>query len=190
MGVRRAMDMTLKSIARHGTKPSTYGPLIHNPQVLELLKEKGVEICRSPASIGSDQPLIIRAHGIPPETREALKKRGVLVIDATCPRVLNVQSIIRRHTKKGGFTIIVGDANHPEVIGLLGYAGEEGIVVSTPEDVEKIPQGKRLCVVAQTSILPDKSMRDFLMPKSTRQFAIQPRIVRVKLKGWLPLWTL
>jgi 4-hydroxy-3-methylbut-2-enyl diphosphate reductase len=151
MGVRRAMDMTLKSIARHGTKPSTYGPLIHNPQVLELLKEKGVEICRSPASIGSDQPLIIRAHGIPPETREALKKRGVLVIDATCPRVLNVQSIIRRHTKKGGFTIIVGDANHPEVVGLLGYAGEEGIVVSTPEDVEKIPQGKRLCVVAQTT---------------------------------------
>ncbi len=151
MGVRRAMDITLKSIARHETSPSTFGPLIHNPQVLDLLKEKGVEICEAPTSMEPNQPLIIRAHGIPPQTRAALKDQGVRIIDATCPRVLNVQSIIKSHTKKGGFTIIVGDLNHPEVIGLMGYAGKEGMIVSRLEDVEKIPHGKKLCVVAQTT---------------------------------------
>lgn len=151
MGVRRAMDLTLKSIARHGKGLLTLGPLIHNPQVLDLLKGKGVEISESPASIGSNQPVIIRAHGIPPHERETLRERGGTVIDATCPRVLNVQSVIGRHAQRGGFTVIVGDANHPEVIGLMGYARGDGIVVSRHDDVEKIPPGKTLCVVAQTT---------------------------------------
>jgi 4-hydroxy-3-methylbut-2-enyl diphosphate reductase len=151
MGVRRAMDITLKSIARHGRGLLTFGPLIHNPQVLDLLKGKGVEIFQSRGSVKSNQPVIIRAHGIPPYEREALSELGSTIIDATCPRVLNVQSIIRRHACGGGFTVIVGDANHPEVIGLMGYAGNGGTVVSTREDVEKIPTGKKLCVVAQTT---------------------------------------
>jgi 4-hydroxy-3-methylbut-2-enyl diphosphate reductase len=151
MGVRRAMDLTLKSIARHGKGLLTLGPLIHNPQVLDLLKGKGVEISESPASIGPNQPVIIRAHGIPPHERETLRERGGTVIDATCPRVLNVQSIIKRHAQMGGFTVIVGDANHPEVIGLMGYAQGDGMVVSRHDDVEKIPHGKTLCVVAQTT---------------------------------------
>ena len=151
MGVRRAMDLTLKSIARHGRGLITLGPLIHNPQVLDLLRGKGVEIRESPASVRSNQSVIIRAHGIPPHEREALKERGGTIIDGTCPRVLNVQSIIRRHAQRGGFTVIVGDANHPEVVGLMGYAGGEGLIVSRYDDVEKIPQGKRLCVVAQTT---------------------------------------
>lgn len=151
MGVRRAMDVTLKSISRHGRGLLTFGPLIHNPQVLDLLKGKGVEICQSPALVGSNQAVIIRAHGIPPQEREALREKAGTVIDATCPRVLKVQSIIRKHTREGGFTIIVGDADHPEVVGLMGYAGGEGMIVSRREDVEKIPEGKKLCVVSQTT---------------------------------------
>ncbi len=145
------MDITLESIAQHGRRLFTFGPLIHNPQVLDLLEEKGVWICESPASVESNRPIIIRAHGIPPETRSALKEKDVTIIDATCPRVLNVQAIIRKHAKNGGWTIIVGDTNHPEVVGLMGYAGEGGMIVSTSDDVGRIPQDKRLCVVAQTT---------------------------------------
>jgi len=151
MGVRRAMDMTLRSIAKHGRGLLTFGPLIHNPQVLDVLRGKGVEICQSPTSIGSNQAVIIRAHGIPPQTRKALKERGAKITDATCPWVLNVQSIVRGHAQRGGFIVIVGDANHPEVVGLMGYAGGEGMIISNPEDVEKIPEGKELCLVAQTT---------------------------------------
>ncbi len=151
MGVRRAMDMTLRSIAKHGRELLTFGPLIHNPQVLEVLRGKGVETCQSPVSIESNQAVIIRAHGIPPRTRQAIKRRGATIIDATCPKVLNVQSIVRRHARKGGFIVIVGDANHPEVVGLMGYAEGESMIISNREDVEKIPHGKDLCVVAQTT---------------------------------------
>jgi 4-hydroxy-3-methylbut-2-enyl diphosphate reductase len=99
MGVRRAMDMTLKSVGKHGRGLVTFGPLIHNPQVLDLIRGKGVEIRTSPASVKPKQPVIIRAHGVPPDEREALKERNCTIIDATCPRVLNVQSIIRRHAQ-------------------------------------------------------------------------------------------
>ncbi|MBW2121136.1 MAG: 4-hydroxy-3-methylbut-2-enyl diphosphate reductase [Deltaproteobacteria bacterium] len=151
MGVRRAMDITLKTIARHGRGLFTFGPLIHNPQVLDLLRERGVEICHSPDEVGENCPVIIRAHGVPPQERDALRERGATVIDATCPRVLNVQSIIRRHARNGGFTVIAGDADHPEVAGLMGYAGQEGMIVSGREDVARIPPWKKLCVVAQTT---------------------------------------
>jgi 4-hydroxy-3-methylbut-2-enyl diphosphate reductase len=151
MGVRRAMDITLKSIARHGKGLRTFGPLIHNPQVLDFLREKGVEICETPASVESNQPIVIRAHGISPQTRESLRARDATIIDATCPKVLDVQSIIKRHAQKGGFVVIVGDADHPEVVGLMGYARGQGLIVSGPEDVQEIPQGKNLCLVAQTT---------------------------------------
>jgi 4-hydroxy-3-methylbut-2-enyl diphosphate reductase len=151
MGVRRAMDITLKSIPRLGGRLLTLGPLIHNPQVLDLLRAKGVEICDSPLSILANQPVVIRAHGIPPQKREVLRERGATIIDATCPRVLSVQSIIRGHAREGGFTVIVGDQDHPEVAGLMGYAAGEGMVVSSPEEVDRIPPGKRVCVVAQTT---------------------------------------
>jgi 4-hydroxy-3-methylbut-2-enyl diphosphate reductase len=151
MGVRRAMDLTLKSIPRHGEGLLAFGPLIHNPQVLDLLREKGVEVCHSPESVKPGQSIIIRAHGIPPQERDALKARGATIIDATCPKVLHVQSIIKKHAQNGGVTVIVGDRDHPEVIGLMGYATDDAVIVSAREDVEKIPTGKPICVVAQTT---------------------------------------
>ena len=151
MGVRRAMDMTLKSIPRYGRGLVTFGSLIHNPQVLGLLRERGVEICHSPASVEPSQSVIVRAHGIPPQERDALRRRGATIIDATCPRVHRVQSIIRKHARSGGLTVIVGDEDHPEVIGLMGHATGGAIVVNTPGDVDKIPPGKPICVVAQTT---------------------------------------
>lgn len=150
IGVKRALEMVLKAINEQQTKIYTYGPLIHNPQVLELLRERGISILMP----GDDVPpglVVIRAHGIPPQERSLLERGGGQIIDATCPRVAKVQAIIRRWAAKGCATLIVGDADHPEVRGLLGYTGGRGYVVSTSHDVANLPDLRDLIVVAQTT---------------------------------------
>ncbi|MCG8633824.1 MAG: 4-hydroxy-3-methylbut-2-enyl diphosphate reductase, partial [Desulfobacterales bacterium] len=127
MGVRRAVDMVLDASNLSEEPIFTYGPLIHNPQVLDLLKGKGVTVLDEIPERGSGT-VIVRAHGVPPEAKAALKAAGFTVVDATCPRVIKVQTIIGKHARLGHAAVIVGDQNHPEVVGLLGYAGEQGFV--------------------------------------------------------------
>ena len=150
IGVRRALEMVLKAINENQPKIYTYGPLIHNPQVLELLRERGITILKPGEEIPAGL-VVIRAHGIPPQERRLLEQAGGRIIDATCPRVAKVQAIIRRWAGKGFATLIVGDADHPEVRGLLGYTEERGYVVSTSEDVAHLPDLDKLIVVAQTT---------------------------------------
>ena len=150
IGVRRALEMVLKAINENQPKIYTYGPLIHNPQVLELLRERGITILKPGEEI-PEGLVVIRAHGIPPQERRLLEQAGGRIIDATCPRVAKVQAIIRRWAAKGFATLIVGDADHPEVRGLLGYTEERGYVVSTSEDVADLPDLDKLIVVAQTT---------------------------------------
>ena len=94
MGVRRAVEMVLDAPEEHQNPISTYGPLIHNPQVLEILEEKGISAFNEIPRQGSGT-ILIRAHGVPPKTRDQLKEAGFKVIDATCPRVIKVQTIIK-----------------------------------------------------------------------------------------------
>ena len=152
MGGKRAVDMVL-DIAQHKGERQifTYGPLIHNPQTVELLQKRGIIPVKDLEGIEEGATVIIRAHGISPQERETLKKKGVLIIDATCPRVGRVQSIIKKHAAQDYHIVIAGDAEHPEVDGLLGYAGNSGIVVSSLEDVERLPAMEKVCVVAQTT---------------------------------------
>ncbi|MBM4286701.1 MAG: 4-hydroxy-3-methylbut-2-enyl diphosphate reductase [Deltaproteobacteria bacterium] len=150
MGVKRAMELVLQAINRQPGKIYTYGPLIHNPQVLELLEERGIGI------LTNDRPepgclVVIRAHGIPPQEKEQLQSLGCQIMDATCPRVAKVQSIIRKWARQGYDTIIVGDEDHPEVLGLMGYTEGHGHVVRTVEDVARLPERERVLVVAQTT---------------------------------------
>ncbi len=150
IGVKRALELVLKAINENQSKIYTYGPLIHNPQVLELLRERGISILKP----GEEVPpglVVIRAHGIPLQERQLLEKGGGRIIDATCPRVAKVQAIIRRWSAKGCATLIVGDADHPEVRGLLGYTEGRGYVVSTSRDVADLPDLHDLIVVAQTT---------------------------------------
>jgi 4-hydroxy-3-methylbut-2-enyl diphosphate reductase len=150
IGVKRALEMVLKAINENQPRIYTYGPLIHNPQVLELLRERGIKILKP----GEDIPaglVVIRAHGIPLQERRLLEQAGGRIIDATCPRVAKVQAIIRRWAAKGYATLIVGDADHPEVRGLLGYTEDRGYVVSTSRDVADLPDLSELIVVAQTT---------------------------------------
>ena len=150
MGVRRAVEMAFDAANATSSPICTYGPLIHNPQVLSLLEEKGIFVI-SEIPQTAEGLVIIRAHGIPPRDRNALAESGFEVIDATCPRVVRVQSIISRHARQGYAPIIVGDREHPEVVGLLGYAGENGYVVESMEALESLPDFEKAIIVTQTT---------------------------------------
>ncbi len=150
MGVRRAVNLVLRAIGK-GIKPIyTYGPLIHNPQTLKLLENLGVKIIKDPEENVPSGSCVIRAHGVPPEEKERLAKRHQ-VIDGTCPRVLKVQALARRAVKEGKAVLIVGDKNHAEVRGILGYCKGKGYVVGTPEEVENLPMHKSWIVLSQTT---------------------------------------
>jgi 4-hydroxy-3-methylbut-2-enyl diphosphate reductase len=150
MGVRRAVEMVFDAPSKYENPICTYGPLIHNPQVLNLLEEKGISVLNNIPAHGSGT-VLIRAHGVPPETKKHLKKTGFKIIDATCPRVIKVQTIIRKHAKQDYTSIIIGDKDHPEVIGLLGYAGEKGVAVDNLKDLDSLPPFERAIIVAQTT---------------------------------------
>ncbi len=150
MGVRRAVEMVLDTPGKHEEPICTYGPLIHNPQVLDVLESKDVTILDAVPDQG-EGTVLIRAHGVPPETKKNLKDSGFNVLDATCPRVIRVQTIIRKHARKNHAAIIIGDKDHPEVTGLLGYAADKGHVVGSIEELEALPAFENAIIVAQTT---------------------------------------
>ncbi|MBF0572241.1 MAG: 4-hydroxy-3-methylbut-2-enyl diphosphate reductase [Desulfamplus sp.] len=125
MGVRRAVDMVLDAANKTSDPICTYGPLIHNPQVLNMLEEKGIPVMHHIPEKG-EGTVLIRAHGVPPDEHKSLEDAGFTVINATCPKVIRVQTIIRKHANKGFATIIIGDKDHPEVKGLMGYSKRIG----------------------------------------------------------------
>jgi 4-hydroxy-3-methylbut-2-enyl diphosphate reductase len=155
MGVKRAVDMVLDMVRQkgHGTI-YTYGPLIHNPQTVELLRQRGIipiRRLREIEGVPAGAFMVIRAHGISPGERKKIKEKGFRIIDATCPKVAHVQAIIRKRAGAGFTVLIAGDREHPEVNGLLGFAGEAGIVIGAPEEVDGLPALTKVCVVAQTT---------------------------------------
>lgn len=154
MGVKRAVDLALdRARKKRSGRIYTYGPLIHNPQTMELLQAQGINTLDDLAAVrGDGNTIIIRAHGISPGEKKKIKDLGYEVLDATCPRVVHVQAIIKKHENKGYPILIVGDPDHPEVNGLLGYAGNRGRVITDPKEIGGLPPLKGLvCVVAQTT---------------------------------------
>jgi 4-hydroxy-3-methylbut-2-enyl diphosphate reductase len=153
MGVRRAMDLVLN--AARDRQPDeiihTYGPLIHNNQVLEILERRGIRCSEDLAEAEEGSRIAIRAHGIPPQERKAIKEKGFKIINATCPRVGKVQGIIKKHSLRGYDIVIVGDDNHAEVIGLKGFANGRAHVLNKPAEVDRLPPMDKLLVVAQTT---------------------------------------
>lgn len=152
MGVKRAMDMLLETAgnAQRNEPVYTDGPLIHNPQVLAFLEQKGIGILTD-ASTAEGSNVVIRAHGITPARKNRIEKSGARVCDATCPNVKSVQTIIKRYTDQGYATVIVGDRGHAEVDGLLGFSDGRGHVVENPAEVDGLPDFDKVCVVSQTT---------------------------------------
>ncbi len=150
MGVRRAMKAVLEAARTSEGEISVLGPLVHNHQAMEMLAARRVKILSSPEE-AREGVVCLRAHGVPPEIKEALKKPGLQVMDLTCPHVRKAQRIVERHAARGEEILILGDPGHAEVVGLLGYARGKGHVISSPEDLEALPAMERVCVVAQTT---------------------------------------
>jgi 4-hydroxy-3-methylbut-2-enyl diphosphate reductase len=167
MGVRRAVETTIGLVKREEGKIATFGPLIHNPQVLEMLAKQGVSVLdRIPGKVSGT--IVIRAHGIPPAQKEKLESTGACVEDATCPRVLRVQAIIAKYKKEGYATVIIGDRDHAEVEGLMGYAGSSGRVVNSERDIDALTMKGPYIIVSQTT--QDEAFFRELKEKILRRF--------------------
>lgn len=150
MGVKRAVDMTLDLVNKADGPVYTFGPLIHNPQVIEQLAKKGVVVLdkKTPPKKGT---IVIRTHGITPDMRKRLTGCGINIYDATCPFVKNVQRIIEEYSMKGYTIIIAGDKGHAEVDSYMGYADNKGIVISNEGELDSVCLKGKVCIVSQTT---------------------------------------
>ncbi len=152
MGVRRALEMVLdRARGEDQKKIRTYGPLIHNPQVVGLLSSKGISSTRDIACFRPGDVSFISAHGISPRVRDELKSTGASLCDASCPDVLKVQGIVRKYARRGYATVIFGDEGHTEVEGILGFTEGRGFVIKNREEVAELPNLDRVCLVSQTT---------------------------------------
>jgi (E)-4-hydroxy-3-methyl-but-2-enyl pyrophosphate reductase len=151
-GVKSAIDKVLELSNNRKKRIYTLGPLIHNKQVIETLEQNNIHAVKSTAEIKEKGALlVIRAHGISPKEERAIRSLGLEVIDATCPLVKRVQENIRTHARRGCSTVIVGDKDHAEVIGLMGYTAGRGRVISGPAEAAALPRLKKVNIVAQTT---------------------------------------
>ncbi len=149
-GVQRATKLAFETAASCHGRVFTLGPLIHNPQVVQNLKDKGVEVIESIKQV-SDGTLIVRSHGLHPKVLAEANARGVKIVDATCPFVKKAQSYAALLKEEGYQVVIVGDRKHPEVQGIEGYSGGDILVVVHPEDIEKLHLKIKVGVIAQTT---------------------------------------
>ena len=156
-GVKRAVDTVYEQAEKEdAVRPIyTYGPIIHNEEVVRDLEEKDIRVIDSEEELQdiSGGTIIIRSHGVSRRVYELLESRGFSVVDATCPFVKKIHRIVREESEKGSTIVIVGNASHPEVEGIRGWCQDRGFVVETPEEAEKLqfPDGTRLCIVSQTT---------------------------------------
>lgn len=150
-GVRRAVEMAEQCAAECGTV-YTYGNIIHNDNVVRELAEKGVHSVETIDHLKAGDTLIIRAHGAPPEIYEASKQRGITLIDATCPYVKRIHKIVQKANEDGSTVLIAGKANHPEVVGIRGWAGGQAFVLESEADAAQLPMLEKAVLVAQTTL--------------------------------------
>ncbi len=166
-GVKRAVDIAFKNA--NTSRVFTLGPIIHNPQVVQRLVDMGVTPLEGLvlSDIKASDTIIIRTHGVPVDTLEALKKTGCSIIDATCPFVKKAQDHAKALAQRGYQVLIIGDRDHPEVKGLVSYAGDDVVVVSSEDEVGKLKN--RVGIVVQTT-----------QPVDTLKRVVQRVLQRVK----------
>ena len=150
-GVERAVEM-VEGALEEGATVRTLGPLIHNTQEIERLGAEGVETISSPEEAGDDVTAVIRAHGVTPQVQRDLEARAAKVIDATCPFVTKVQKLAERAAAKGRDVVVVGNPDHPEMIGVVGYAPANAHVVRDAGEVANLPMLHAPLVVSQTTL--------------------------------------
>lgn len=150
-GVERAVEMTEKAL-QQGATVRTLGPLIHNTQEIYRLTREGVTAVEAPEETDKSVTAVIRAHGVTPEVQRGLTERAAQVIDATCPFVTRVQRLASRAAAQGRHVVVVGNPDHPEMIGVKGYAPDHAFVVRDASEVEGLPALHAPLVVSQTTL--------------------------------------
>src|SRR5688572_2385335 len=151
-GVERAVEM-VEEVVEEGARPiRSLGPLIHNAQEMERLGARGVSTIDSPQEAGADTIAVIRAHGVTPQVQRELEQRAAKVIDATCPFVTRVQHLAERAARQGRDVVVAGNPDHPEMIGVVGYAPDNTYVVRDAAEVASLPTLRSPLVVSQTTI--------------------------------------
>ena len=155
-GVKRAVDTVYSEIEKGG-KIYTFGPIIHNETVVDDLADKGVQIIRNVDDIEdlNDCTVIIRSHGISKEIYEALEKKNLNIVDATCPFVKKIHRIVAEESNNGKLIIVIGNSQHPEVEGIIGWCNKNNpaVVIENKEQAEVFCTDKKrdICIVSQTT---------------------------------------
>ena len=156
-GVKRAVDKVYEQIReaeQSGDRAPifTYGPIIHNEEVVADLEARGVHVIAEEhledVKVGT---IIIRSHGISRAVQEQMERQGLRIVDATCPFVKKIHRIVDEATSQGRRVIIIGNASHPEVQGIMGWCRTPAYVAETAEDVEKLPEMTDVTIVSQTT---------------------------------------
>ena len=155
-GVKRAVELVYREAKKHKIPVYTFGPIIHNEEVVEDLERKGVHAVKDMEEL-SGLPkgvLVIRSHVISREIKEEIQGLGFQIVDATCPFVLKIHKIVEEYSKKGYHVLIIGNDSHPEVEGIKGWSlADRTTVLQTREEAEKfsLSPGEKVCIVSQTT---------------------------------------
>ena len=150
-GVKRAIEMARKLVAEPGaTCAYCLGELIHNPQVVRQLEQKGLRVVSAPSEADPGASLLIRSHGVSPAVEREARRRGLKIVDATCVLVRRAQKLVRQLHEEGYRVVIIGDADHPEVRSVLGCA--PGIIcIDSAEQIDKLSPCQKMGVISQTT---------------------------------------
>ena len=155
-GVKRAVETVYEQVEKNsGQKIYTYGPIIHNEEVVKDMESKGICVLRSEDELDkvNEGIVIIRSHGVEKRIYDKMTAKRLTIVDATCPFVKKIHRIVEKESADGSYIVIVGNPMHPEVIGIRGWAGKRSAVVQNTSDIESLPvkQGEKVCVVSQTT---------------------------------------
>ncbi|MCR5785125.1 MAG: 4-hydroxy-3-methylbut-2-enyl diphosphate reductase [Eubacterium sp.] len=175
-GVKRAVDMAYEEAEKSGEKIYTYGPIIHNEEVVKDLEDRGVYVINSREELEDvkNKTVIIRTHGVAPEIYEIAEKNNINLIDATCPFVLKIHRIVEEYSEKGYTIVIIGNPEHPEVIGIRGWVKNGHVFVcQNAEDIEKFDNkyNEKICIVSQTTF-NSKKFKDLVEVWGKKSYTI------------------
>ncbi|MCH7632473.1 MAG: 4-hydroxy-3-methylbut-2-enyl diphosphate reductase [Planctomycetes bacterium] len=155
-GVEDAIELAEAAVEQHGAgRVVALGPVIHNKEVVGKLERAGLNQSGDLDTIDTDKVVLIRSHGASPETMERIEQRGLDVVDATCVLVKRAQNVVKQLHDEGYHVVMIGDRNHPEVKGVIGYAPNVTVIDSGSDLAEALPYRERLGIVAQTTHSPE-----------------------------------
>ena len=154
-GVQRAVDKVYELIDSCQDRLFTLGPIIHNEEVVNDLEKKGVRVASEEElkTLPKGSTVVIRSHGVGKKVYAQLKERGLSYVDVTCPFVLKIHRIVEKESKAGSHIVIIGDPDHPEVVGICGWCIGSYTVIRTKQDALDFvpPESKNVCIVSQTT---------------------------------------